>query len=54
MESLEGESRKDLYQRRLKEKLVSNAITSDDEVEWVWEKVKVNINTASTKALGIR
>lgn len=54
VESLKQESTKDLYARRLKEKIALNKITEEDDIETAWKRIKENITNSATEAIGLR
>lgn len=54
IESLNDNSVKYLYQRRLKEKITTNNIREDDDIETAWTKLRTNILGAAEEALGRR
>lgn len=54
VESLEQESIKRLYVRRLKEKIALNKITEENDIEMAWKKVKENITNSTIEAVGLR
>lgn len=45
---------KDLYEKRLTQKIREQPILDQDDVEASWEKVKLHIETAANEALGKR
>lgn len=54
VESLEQESTRELYAKRLKGKIVLNKITEEDGIEIAWKKIKENITNSATEAVGLR
>lgn len=53
-ESLREDSTRDLYQRRLNEKISQNIITLEDSVDMAWNKIKQNIIHSAKEAIGQR
>lgn len=51
---METESIKDLYQRRLAEKITINKINETDDVEQAWDKIKSNVINSANEAIGTR
>jgi len=45
---------KELYEKRLTQKIREQPILDQDDVEASWEKVKLHIETAANEALGKR
>ena len=54
VESLWNKYIKELYQKRLKEKIKNKPINEEDDINNSWEKLKKKINEAATEALGSR
>lgn len=48
------ETTRNLYQRRLEQKIVGNKILEIDNVETAWQKIETNIIRAAEEALGKR
>lgn len=51
---IKDESIKDLYERRLKQKIRKNSIANEDDVESGGKKIKLNITMAAEETLGRR
>lgn len=54
IELMRDESIKDLYSKRLQQKIKDNEILMEDNTETCWKKVKDNIVKAVEEALGRR
>lgn len=54
IESLDSDSTKDLYSRRLSQKIKREFIRPEDQVEEGWNKIKTNIENAANEAIGTR
>lgn len=54
IESLSNTSTKNLYQTRIDEKIETDGVQETDDVEICWRKIKNNIKTAATEAVGQR
>lgn len=51
METMNDDSTKDLYRRRLEQKLNDNKILQTDNTEEAWETIRINIAGAAEEAL---
>jgi hypothetical protein len=53
IDSIQDESTRNLNQNRLREKILSNGIADDDDVNASWSKLKQNIINAASEAVGM-
>lgn len=54
IDSIQDELSRNLYQNQLREKILSNDIADDDDVNASWSKLKQNIIYAASEALGMK